>query len=71
MLVDLLAKRLVMSDCKKRGWIMDGFPTNKNQCNLLNKHGLLPVNVFTMKLNEIKLDVERQNASAVHARVYV
>ena len=53
MLVDLLAKRLVMSDCKKRGWIMDGFPTNKNQCNLLNKHGLLPVNVFTMKLNEM------------------
>ena len=55
MLVDLLAKRLAMNDCQKKGWILDGFPTNKNQCNLLNKHGLLPINVFTMKLTEIEI----------------
>ena len=53
MMVALIAKRVSLSDCQKNGWILDNFPMNKNQCNLLSKHGLLPKNVFSMKLTEI------------------
>lgn len=50
-LVELIQKRVAMSDCQHNGWVFDGFPMNKTQCELLNKRNLLPVNVFTLKLS--------------------
>lgn len=41
-----------MSDCQKCGWVLDGFPINRQQCELLNKRGLLPYNVFALKLTD-------------------
>ena len=41
-----------MSDCQKKGYIFDGFPYNIEQCYLLNRRGLLPSNVFSLKLTE-------------------
>ena len=55
MLVTLVDKRLTMSDCQHNGWIFDGFPINKNQCDLLNKKGLLPSNIFSLKLSEFEI----------------
>lgn len=64
MLVTLCEKRLKMSDCQHNGWVFDGFPVNKNQCDLLNKQGLLPANIFSLKLSEldIKKRVLRNNS---------
>ena len=53
MLVNLVEKRIYLSDCQQRGWVLDGFPFNRNQCDLLNKKNLLPANIFSMKLTEI------------------
>lgn len=44
-----------MSDCQHNGWVFDGFPINKIQCDLLNKRNLLPVNVFSLKLKEMEI----------------
>ena len=52
MLLDLLQKRVSMSDCQTTGYVFDGFPYNRDQCYSLNKRGLLPFNVFTIKLTE-------------------
>jgi adenylate kinase family enzyme len=30
-IVRLIEKRILLADCKKNGWILDGMPANKNQ----------------------------------------
>ena len=52
MYVDILEKRLSMGDCQNNGWVLDGIPSNRNQCDLLYRKDLLPGNVFCLKLSE-------------------
>lgn len=58
MIVELIQKRVTLNDCQKYGWVFDGFPTNREQCELLNKKGLLPNKVLSLKLTEI--DVKKR-----------
>lgn len=53
--VDLIERRLSMNDCQRTGWVLDGFPNNREQCELLNKRGLLPANVFFIRLSDLEI----------------
>lgn len=55
MAIDLIEKRVSMADCQNLGWVLDGFPTNRSQCELLNKRGLLPASIFIIKLSELEI----------------
>lgn len=48
-LVTLIEKRVNLYDCNK-GWILDGLPINKRQCELLNKRGIVPSLVISLKM---------------------
>ena len=54
--VDLIERRVQMTDCVNKGWILDGMPKNKTQCEMLIRRGLGPSAVFSMCLsdNDIK-----------------
>jgi len=56
-LVTLIEKRSGMSDCS-RGWILDGLPLNKRQCELLNKKGIVPTLLLSLKMTE--LDIKKR-----------
>lgn len=51
-IVNLIEKRTSLSDCYK-GWILDGLPINKKQCELLNKKGIVPTLVLEVKMSEL------------------
>lgn len=40
-----------MKDCLEKGWILDGFPSTKNQAELLIKKGLAPFAVFSLQIS--------------------
>lgn len=44
-----------MADCQISGWVLDDFPTNRSQCELLNKRGLLPASIFMIKLPDVEI----------------
>lgn len=48
-LVCLIEKRSGMADCSK-GWVLDGLPLNKRQCELLNKKGIVPTLLISLKM---------------------
>jgi len=49
-LVKLVAKRLSLSDCATHGYVLEDFPRNKRQCQLLSEHGVVPSIVFNMRV---------------------
>ena len=51
-LIRLVCKRLQFADCQQNGWILDGLPQNKNQFELLNRRGIVPVEVFVLSLTD-------------------
>jgi len=53
----LIEKRISLYDCN-RGWILDGLPLNKKQAELLNKKGIVPTLVISLRMNDI--DVKRR-----------
>lgn len=38
----VLRKRLAELDCEARGWVLDGFPHTKGQCEELEALGIVP-----------------------------
>ena len=48
----LIEKRLKQSDCKVNGWVMEGFPYTKSQCNLLKAMRIKPSAVFMFEGTE-------------------
>lgn len=65
-MIKLVCKRLQFADCQQNGWILDGLPQNKNQVELLNRRGIVPVEVFVLSLTdaEIKKRVKKTQSEA-------
>jgi len=61
-IVTLIEKRTSLHDCYK-GWILDGLPLNKKQCELLNKKGLVPSLVLVVRMSE--LDIKKRVISKI------
>ena len=51
MLVSLIIKRVQMKDCQTNGWVLEDFPKTRNQAMFLAKRGIVPTNVFFMKMS--------------------
>ncbi len=49
-LVQLIQKRVEMSDCASRGWVLEGFPNTRAQAILLAKKSLLPSNMIMLNI---------------------
>lgn len=43
---NLIDNRLKQSDCRVNGWVMEGFPENDSQINLLSAIRIKPSTVF-------------------------
>lgn len=65
-IVNLIYKRVQMKDCLEKGWVLDGFPYNYNQAQLLIKRGLAPFAVFSLQLSTTEL--KRRVSSIVDPR---
>ncbi len=52
--VTLIQKRTSLADCW-RGWVLDGLPLNKKQCELLNKKGIVPTIVLSIRLSDLEI----------------
>lgn len=50
----LIEKRTTLCDCS-RGWVLDGLPLNKKQCELLNKKGIVPSLVVVVRMSELEI----------------
>ncbi len=48
----LIINRLGESDCQVNGWVLDGFPQNEAQINLLKSMKLRPSHVFMLDQSE-------------------
>jgi adenylate kinase len=48
----LVENRLKQSDCRVNGWVMEGFPENEAQLNLLKALRIKPQTVFLFEQNE-------------------
>ncbi len=46
LLSEAIFQRLKKPDCVEKGWILDGYPTNKTQAELLNGKGFSPNRYF-------------------------
>ena len=62
-IVQLVQKRIQMIDCIEKGWVLDGFPTNARQANILCKLGIVPDYVFMLEIPPI-LAVQRTLAKS-------
>ena len=51
-LLPIVEKRLSQTDCKLNGWILDGFPQNESQINLLNSLKIKPSLVCVFEMTE-------------------
>jgi adenylate kinase len=60
----LVTERLQQSDCRKKGWVLDGFPRTEAQADVLAQQGLTPTRVVWL---EAAQDVCRDRL--VHRRV--
>lgn len=69
MIVDIIEKRVSMSDCQKYGWVFDGFPNTRQQCEILNKRGLLPNKVFSIKLHDLEIKKRAININLKHSKL--
>ncbi|CAF0826696.1 unnamed protein product [Brachionus calyciflorus] len=50
LVVPLLVERLGKLDCVSRGWVLHGFPRNRDQAEALERNGLAPNRVFFMDI---------------------
>ena len=50
LLVQLIQKRVEMSDCASKGWVLEGFPHTRAQAILMAKKSLLPSNVVILNI---------------------
>lgn len=50
MIINLILKRIQYKDCQTRGWVLDDFPKTRNQAMFIAKKGLVPTNVFAMRV---------------------
>jgi len=48
----LLEKRIQQADCIQNGYVLDGFPQNIKQANLLKTFGIIPTDVLYMKMSD-------------------
>ncbi len=53
-IVSLIEKRVGLFDCG-RGWILDGLPLNKKQCELLNRRGIVPTSVISLRMSDVEI----------------
>lgn len=51
LLVQLIQKRVEMSDCASKGWVLEGFPHTRAQAILMAKKSLLPSNVVMLNIS--------------------
>ena len=49
-MIQVIQKRVEYADCQRSGWILEGFPQTRSQAMLLAKRGLLPNNMFVVKI---------------------
>jgi len=54
-IVDLIYKRIQLLDCVTRGFILDGFPQNREQAYLLTERGIIPDLVINMHLSRTEI----------------
>ncbi len=52
MVMEVLGQRLCKLDAASRGWVVHGFPLNRNQAELLNNSGHAPNRVFFLNIPE-------------------
>ncbi|KAL8433792.1 hypothetical protein ACSSS7_003638 [Eimeria intestinalis] len=52
LLAQLVADRLAVADCARRGWVLEGFPLTAQQANLLREHKLIPDAVICLEVPE-------------------
>jgi adenylate kinase family enzyme len=52
--ITLIEKRTSLYDCSK-GWILDGLPLNKRQCEILNKKAIIPTIVLSVRMSELEI----------------
>jgi len=50
-IIDLLSKRIQMQDCVEKGFVLDGYPQNRTQAELLTERGIIPDVVFGMEFS--------------------
>mmetsp|Transcript_10581 Transcript_10581/g.32377 ORF Transcript_10581/g.32377 Transcript_10581/m.32377 type:complete len:379 (-) Transcript_10581:2122-3258(-) len=50
--VEILRERMAQRDCQLHGWILDGFPRNTKQVEILDKLNLLPDVVVALKVTD-------------------
>jgi len=58
LIISLIVNRLSHSDCKHRGWLLDGFPRTDKQAKALKKAGIVPEHFILVEVPE-KILVER------------
>ena len=51
-MLPLLQKRLQMNDCQAKGWVLDGFPSNEAQINLVTAMQLKHTHVVMMDIEQ-------------------
>lgn len=42
LIIDVIIERLQLDDCKRHGWLLDGFPRTASQAQAMILHGILP-----------------------------
>lgn len=65
LLVSILLKRIQMKDCQTNGFILEDFPKTRTQAMYLAKRGLVPTNVFYLRM-EIDQVYRRSNNTSIH-----
>jgi adenylate kinase len=57
LVVDLVCERLMQPDCRKQGWLLDGFPRTASQAVAIKRRGLLPSHfIYLVVPDEILLE---------------
>lgn len=54
-IVVMIMKRISLSDCQKKGWVLDGLPQNKKQAELFDAEGVVPLAVFSLQLSDLEV----------------
>lgn len=52
LMADVLAERIGSDDCRRRGWVLDGFPSNTKQAVTLTSAGVNPSAVIMLRAEE-------------------
>lgn len=52
LMLDVIMSRLKQSDCRERGWLLDGFPRTEMQARVMINHGFIPDVVVVIGLSD-------------------